>query len=66
VSPDLDWREPTAEHREACRESLSPEVIRDLAISAWRRSQPRFDGCVDPCEACLSVWFDNEDELTPG
>jgi pimeloyl-ACP methyl ester carboxylesterase len=23
------WREPTAEHREACRESLSPETIRD-------------------------------------
>jgi pimeloyl-ACP methyl ester carboxylesterase len=23
------WREPTAEHREACRQSLSPEVIRD-------------------------------------
>jgi pimeloyl-ACP methyl ester carboxylesterase len=23
------WREPTPEHREACRDSLSPEVIRD-------------------------------------
>jgi len=23
------WREPTAEHREACRESLRPETIRD-------------------------------------
>jgi pimeloyl-ACP methyl ester carboxylesterase len=23
------WREPTAEHREACRDSLSPAVIRD-------------------------------------
>jgi pimeloyl-ACP methyl ester carboxylesterase len=23
------WREPTAEHREACRDSLSPDVIRD-------------------------------------
>jgi pimeloyl-ACP methyl ester carboxylesterase len=23
------WREPTPEHREACREALSPEVIRD-------------------------------------
>lgn len=23
------WRDPTAEHREACRQSLSPEVIRD-------------------------------------
>jgi pimeloyl-ACP methyl ester carboxylesterase len=24
------WREPTAAHREACRESLSPQTIRDL------------------------------------
>jgi pimeloyl-ACP methyl ester carboxylesterase len=24
------WREPTPAHREACREALSPEVIRDL------------------------------------
>src|ERR1700761_306670 len=24
------WREPTAAHREACREALSPQVIRDL------------------------------------
>lgn len=24
------WREPTPEHREACRDALSPEVIRDI------------------------------------